>query len=83
MKLDYKIAELLDSLVFQVPTTPYWIEIKTQNPECTYYFGHFDSSLAAKFMQNGYIKDLIEEEAIVESVELKQCQPQQLTIIKT
>jgi hypothetical protein len=80
MNITYKLAELLDLLVFNSPKPPYWMEIKTKNPACTYYFGHFNSPLAAKLMKQGYIKDLIEEEAIVESVKLKQCEPHQLTI---
>ena len=82
MSITYKIANLLDLLVFDSPKPPYWIEIKTENPTCTYYFGHFAYSLTAKLMQHGYIKDLLEEKAIVVSAEIKQCQPEQLTIIE-
>ena len=78
----FKIAELLDSLVFHPPKPPYWVEIKTNNPTCIYYFGHFDHPLAAKLMQQGYIKDLLDEGAIVVSVKIKRCKPEQLTIIQ-
>ena len=77
-----KIAELLDSLVFHSPKPPYWVEIKTNNPPCIYYFGHFDHPLAAKLMQQGYIEDLLDEEATVVSVKIKRCKPEQLTIIQ-
>jgi hypothetical protein len=83
MSITYKIAELLDLLVLHSPNPPYWIEIKTKNPTCTYYFGHFEHSLAAKLMQQGYIKDLVDESAIVTSVKIKRCQPKQLTTIET
>ena len=83
MDLAYKIAELLDFLVFYSPQPPYWIEIKTRNPSCTYYFGHFNSPLAAELMKQGYIQDLIDEDAIVVSVKTKQCQPDNLTIYET
>lgn len=83
MNFTYRLAEFIDWLVFRAPQPPYWLEIKTQNPDCTYYFGHFDTPLAARLMQHGYIKDLIEEEAIVVSIELKQCEPIQLTIVDT
>jgi hypothetical protein len=83
MDITYKLAELLDKLVFHASKIPYWIEIKTKNPSCIYYFGHFDSPLAAKLMHKGYIKDLIDENATVVSVQLKQCQPEQLTIVET
>ena len=77
------IAELLDSLVFRSPKPPYWVEIKTNNPTCIYYFGHFDSPLAAKIMQKGYIDDLIDEKATIVSVKIKQCQPKELTVDET
>lgn len=82
MNIVYKIAELLELLVFESPKPPYWIEIKTENPICTYYFGHFDHPLAAKLMQQGYIDDLIDEDAIVVSVKIKQCQLDKLTIVE-
>ena len=80
MSITCKIAELLDLLVFNSPNFPYWVEIKTNNPTCTYYFGHFNHPMAAKLMQRGYIKDLMDEDAIVVSVKIKQCQPEHLTI---
>lgn len=83
MNITYKLAELLDLLVFNSPQAPYWIEIKTENPTCTYYFGHFDNPLSAKLMQQGYIKDLIEEDAVIVSVKLKQCEPDSLTVMET
>lgn len=81
MNITCKIADLLDSLVFPSPKLPYWVEIETDNPSCTYYFGHFAHPLAAKLMQHGYIKDLHDEQAIVASVKIKRCQPEQLTIV--
>ncbi|MDJ0595745.1 MAG: DUF1816 domain-containing protein [Pleurocapsa sp. MO_226.B13] len=83
MNIINKLANLLELLVVRFPKPPYWVEIKTQNPTCTYYFGHFNHLLAAKLMQQGYIKDLIEEKATVVSVKLRQCNPQQLTITET
>ena len=83
MDIVYKIAELLDFLVFDSPKPPYWIEIKTRNPSCTYYFGHFDSPIAAKLMEQGYIQDLIDEDAVVISVKTKQCRPEKLTVVET
>ena len=82
MSITYKIADLLDLLVLKSPKPPYWIEIKTKNPTCVYYFGHFNHPLAAKLMQQGYIKDLIDEAAVIVSVRIKQCNPKELTIIE-
>jgi len=59
---------------------PWWVEIKTAEPFCIYYFGPFDSVREAKLNKNGYIEDLVEEKADGISVELKQCQPDNLTV---
>ena len=82
MNITYKLAELLDWLVSDKHEAPYWLEIKTKNPTCTYYFGHFNHPLAAKLMQQGYIQDLIEEKTIVTSIKLKRGNPERLTIIE-
>lgn len=82
MNITYTLAELLDKLVVRATKIPYWIEVKTENPSCIYYFGHFDSPFAAKLMIKGYIKDLIDEDAKVISVILKQSEPEQLTIVE-
>ena len=59
---------------------PWWLEIKTAIPCCTYYFGPFLSKKKAKISQYGYIEDLIQEKASGITVEIKQLQPKQLTI---
>ena len=59
---------------------PYWIEITTTEPKCTYYFGPFDNLVEAQKMQYGYIEDLVSEKAIGISVTIKRCSPPQLTI---
>lgn len=61
---------------------PWWIEISTTIPCCTYYFGPFDDLKEAEINQPGYVEDLIEEKAQGIKVETKRCQPQLLTIEK-
>ncbi len=58
----------------------WWIEIRTANPSCTYYFGDFYSFTEAVSAQSGYIQDLSEEGAKLLAVEIKLCRPKQLTI---
>ncbi len=41
----------------------WWVEIKTNQPACTYYFGPFDSEVEAITAQGGYIEDLEQEGA--------------------
>ena len=58
----------------------WWVEIQTKNPQCTYYFGPFETALEARASQDGYLEDLRQEQAQITTVEIKQCQPKELTI---
>ncbi len=66
--------------VLNKSNTPYWIEVSTERPKCTYYFGPFDSAIEAQIYEDGYIEDLVTEKAVGISVETKQCKPESLTI---
>ncbi len=57
-----------------------WIEIVTDDPNCTYYFGPFLNNQEAKIEQKGYVEDLESEGARVIQVEIKHCKPSRLTI---
>ncbi|MDJ0591703.1 MAG: DUF1816 domain-containing protein [Pleurocapsa sp. MO_226.B13] len=61
---------------------PWWVEISTTIPRCTYFFGPFDSVKEAKQGQTGYIDDLVQEKAFGITVEIKQCQPTSLTVFE-
>ncbi|MEA5553396.1 DUF1816 domain-containing protein [Anabaena cylindrica UHCC 0172] len=58
----------------------WWVEIVTQNPRCTYYFGPFFSSVDATFASKGYLEDLEIEGAQGIVVNIKRCKPDDLTI---
>ena len=58
----------------------WWVEIVTQNPRCTYYFGPFLSSSDATLASKGYIEDLELEGATGIVVNVKRCKPNTLTI---
>ncbi|HEY9621952.1 MAG TPA: DUF1816 domain-containing protein [Crinalium sp.] len=58
----------------------WWVEIVTETPRCTYYFGPFASSQEAKTAQGGYIEDLEQENAQGIKVVVKRCKPSNLTI---
>ncbi|MBD2667400.1 hypothetical protein B6N60_01688 [Richelia sinica FACHB-800] len=58
----------------------WWVEIVTQNPRCTYYFGPFLSSVEANLASKGYIEDLEIEGAQGIIVNIKRCKPNSLTI---
>lgn len=58
----------------------YWVEIVTETPRCTYYFGPFVSQQEANVAKTGYIEDLQTEGAQGMSVAVKRCKPTKLTI---
>ena len=58
----------------------WWVEIVTQNPKCTYYFGPFISSVDANLASKGYVEDLDNEGAQGITVNVKRCKPYVLTI---
>ena len=57
----------------------WWIEILTNNPNYTYYFGPFNSYWKAEWSKNGYIQDLEQEKALIANVAIGKWQPRQLT----
>ena len=58
----------------------WWVQIVTQTPRCTYYFGPFLSVKEAKAASLGYIEDLEQEGAQGIAVDVKRCKPDALTI---
>jgi hypothetical protein len=58
----------------------WWVEIKTEAPCCTYYFGPFTSFAEAEGAKPGYVEDLQSEDAQGISVLIKRCKPDKLTI---
>ncbi|MBV8883466.1 MAG: DUF1816 domain-containing protein [Chroococcidiopsidaceae cyanobacterium CP_BM_RX_35] len=58
----------------------WWVEIVTQNPRCTYYFGPFASAKEANIAKPGYLEDLEQEGATEITVTVKRCKPDNLTI---
>lgn len=75
-----RLKTIANSLIDKTAIKPYWVEITTKQPHCIYYFGPFDSSGEAKAMQSGYVEDLMAENAVGISVDVKRCLPTQLTI---
>lgn len=57
-----------------------WIEIITEQPQCTYYFGPFSNLAAAEAAKAGYVEDLEGEAAIITSLSIRRCKPQELTV---
>ena len=64
------------------PRSPekWWVEIVTDWPRCTYYFGPFDTDKEASSNIPGYVEDLESEGAKRLSIRIKRCQPSELTI---
>ena len=70
----------LNNIPFLNQNIPYWVKIRTAQPKCIYYFGPFDNPQEAKLNQNGYVEDLIGEQASGIYVEIKKCKPKTLTV---
>ena len=64
----------------QLLRLPWWLEIKTVIPPCTYYFGPFSIEKEAKFSQYNYVEDLLKRNAHGITVEVKQLEPKKLMI---
>jgi hypothetical protein len=59
--------------------TDWWVEIITNKPRCTYYFGPFQTHDEAKAAYPGYVEDLDGEGAQGITIVIKRCQPTELT----
>lgn len=77
--IGYNMKEALIN-VFNILGLAWWVEIVTQSPRCTYYFGPFLTSADAKIALKGYIEDLEVEGAQGIQVNVKRCKPNTLTI---
>jgi hypothetical protein len=59
----------------------WWIEVKTGEPVCTYYFGPFSEEQEAEKAKQGYVEDLEAEGAKQVSAAAEyRSEPDQLTI---
>ncbi|MBW4473031.1 MAG: DUF1816 domain-containing protein [Stenomitos rutilans HA7619-LM2] len=58
----------------------WWVEVVTETPVCTYYFGPFLSAKAAAASKSGYVEDLEQEGAQGIRATLKRLKPTKLTV---
>jgi Domain of unknown function (DUF1816) len=73
------VNRLIKILLPERLTQAWWLKVKTQSPDCIYYFGPFDSKEEATFLQAGYLEDLIQEGAQNVRLAVEKACPQQLT----
>lgn len=76
------ILKQFSSVIHEKPRKakqPWWIKVQTLSPECTYYFGPFESKKEARFSQMGYVDDLRQEGAQNVRVTLEKKRPVTLT----
>lgn len=66
--------------ILQTVGAAWWVEIKTDSPRCTYYFGPFASAGEAEEHKGGYVEDLVQEGAQGIRLSIKRCKPSKLTI---
>lgn len=72
------MKELLLNALEQIGMA-WWVEVTTDTPKCTYYFGPFLTCSEASAHQSGYLEDLKTEGAQDIKVRMKRCKPQNLT----
>ena len=60
----------------------WWVEISTEIPRCSYYFGPFSKAEDAEVAKHGYIEDLEQEGAQGIEVNVRRCKPSILTLDK-
>ncbi|MEO0406757.1 MAG: DUF1816 domain-containing protein [Cyanobacteria bacterium P01_A01_bin.135] len=58
----------------------WWIEVKTEDPSYTYYFGPFAAQDEAEAAKSGYVQDLQQEGAQNIQAAVKRIKPEQLTV---
>ena len=58
----------------------WWVEVFTDRPKCTYYFGPFADAKTANQASVGYVEDLENESAQGIQSQIKRCKPDRLTI---
>ncbi|MBW4467616.1 MAG: DUF1816 domain-containing protein [Pegethrix bostrychoides GSE-TBD4-15B] len=58
----------------------WWVEIVTETPSCTYYFGPYISAEEAEVAKPGFVSDLRQEGAKGIKVEIKRLKPERLTM---
>lgn len=66
--------------ILQLVGLAWWVEIQTDQPQCTYYFGPFLSRKEARSAQVGYIEDIESEGAQGIQAQVGRYKPSQLTI---
>lgn len=60
----------------------WWVEIVTDAPHCTYYFGPFIDKKEAEDAKAGYLEDLHGEGSQNIVVRIKRCKPDNLTVFE-
>ncbi|NJM74661.1 MAG: DUF1816 domain-containing protein [Acaryochloridaceae cyanobacterium RU_4_10] len=58
----------------------WWLEVRTINPICIYFFGPFENQSEAESSQEGFFQDLESENAWVLYSDIKLYNPHRLTI---
>jgi len=79
MSFTDSVKEVLISMLEQLGVAV-WIEVATESPRCTYYFGPFSSVAEAEAAQAGYVEDLEAEGATGIVATIKRCKPEHLTV---
>jgi len=82
--IDKEVKEMKELMISSLNALglAWWLEIVTETPRCTYYFGPFAKKNEAEVAQSGYIEDLEKEGAQGITVVVVRCKPINLTIFE-
>ncbi|MEM6838510.1 MAG: DUF1816 domain-containing protein [Cyanobacteria bacterium P01_C01_bin.120] len=64
----------------QSSSKAWWVRIKTEQPDYTYYFGPYETRKGAEINQSGFVEDLQSEGAIISATNVMRCNPSKVTI---
>jgi hypothetical protein len=78
---NFLVKELLIKAIDNIGLA-WWVEIVTELPNCTYYFGPFLNEKEAEASQAGYVEDLESEGAQGIAIKIKRCKPSKLTVFE-
>ncbi len=78
--MDGNLFKNIFTSILEVIGLAVWIEVVTDSPRCTYFFGPFISESEANLAKTGYIEDLESEGSNGLVVIVKRCKPDNLTI---
>ena len=78
--MDGNLLKNIFTSIFEAIGLAVWIEVVTDSPRCTYFFGPFINEAEANLAKVGYVEDIEAEGSKGLVITIKRCKPEKLTI---